>query len=166
MRRSRAIQLESLPKRKAAFIEPMECAPVTKLADGPQVLGFYPNDEGEPVAVVISSDLPAANRWEIDGSHDKRMVPIIRPTGVGVFVRCERRSGRVQTSAGHRQLRWVLCAPVAAPSPPKYLVSGYCLPSLWVGNVEPLPCSIHKQVGPQFLGTEPKAIFTKTCRIR
>ena len=25
----------SLPKRKAGFIEPMECAPVTKLLDGP-----------------------------------------------------------------------------------------------------------------------------------
>jgi hypothetical protein len=25
----------SLPKRKAEFIEPMECAPVTKLLDGP-----------------------------------------------------------------------------------------------------------------------------------
>jgi hypothetical protein len=28
-------KLESLPKRKADFIEPMDCAPVTKLADGP-----------------------------------------------------------------------------------------------------------------------------------
>jgi ATP-dependent DNA ligase len=25
-----------LPKRKAEFIEPMECAPVTKLLDGPE----------------------------------------------------------------------------------------------------------------------------------
>src|SRR5215470_7118022 len=32
MQRSR---LEALPKRKADFIEPMDCAPVTKLADGP-----------------------------------------------------------------------------------------------------------------------------------
>jgi len=28
-------KLASLAKRKAAFIEPMDCAPVTKLADGP-----------------------------------------------------------------------------------------------------------------------------------
>jgi len=27
--------LNPLPKRKADFIEPMDCAPVTKLADGP-----------------------------------------------------------------------------------------------------------------------------------
>ena len=26
----------SLPKRKAEFIEPMECAPVTELLDGPR----------------------------------------------------------------------------------------------------------------------------------
>lgn len=28
-------ELASLPKRKAAFIEPMDCAPVSKLLDGP-----------------------------------------------------------------------------------------------------------------------------------
>ena len=35
MRRNGAIRLEVLPKRKADFIEPMDCAPVTKLLDGP-----------------------------------------------------------------------------------------------------------------------------------
>src|SRR5216117_2231930 len=30
------MRLEALPKRKADFIEPMDCAPVTKLADGPE----------------------------------------------------------------------------------------------------------------------------------
>ena len=34
MQRDRSIQLNSLPERKADFIEPMECLPVTKLADG------------------------------------------------------------------------------------------------------------------------------------
>jgi ATP-dependent DNA ligase len=35
--RERSISLlSSLPKRKAEFIEPMDCAPVTKLADGPE----------------------------------------------------------------------------------------------------------------------------------
>jgi ATP-dependent DNA ligase len=28
-------RLTGLPKRKAEFIEPMDCAPFTKLADGP-----------------------------------------------------------------------------------------------------------------------------------
>src|SRR5437879_13627262 len=35
MRRRSASLLSSLPKRKADFIEPMDCAPVTKLADVP-----------------------------------------------------------------------------------------------------------------------------------
>jgi len=35
MRRNGAIRLETLPKGKADFIEPMDCAPVTKLLDGP-----------------------------------------------------------------------------------------------------------------------------------
>src|ERR1700687_4580288 len=30
-----ATRLTTLPKREADFIEPMDCAPVTKLADGP-----------------------------------------------------------------------------------------------------------------------------------
>src|SRR6266478_1691907 len=34
MPRSRSVPLNSLPERKAEFIEPMECLPVTKLADG------------------------------------------------------------------------------------------------------------------------------------
>src|SRR5206468_6380481 len=34
MRRSRPNRLESLPRRKAAFIEPMECATVPNLPDG------------------------------------------------------------------------------------------------------------------------------------
>ena len=32
---ARVSRLVALPKRKAEFIEPMECAPVTKLLDGP-----------------------------------------------------------------------------------------------------------------------------------
>jgi len=35
MRPSCTTRLESLPKRRAEFIEPMDCAPITKLADGP-----------------------------------------------------------------------------------------------------------------------------------
>jgi len=35
MQRIKAIRLAALPKRKAEFIEPMDCAPVTKLIDGP-----------------------------------------------------------------------------------------------------------------------------------
>ena len=33
MLRTKARKLASLPERKAEFIEPMDCAPVTKLAD-------------------------------------------------------------------------------------------------------------------------------------
>ncbi len=35
MLRAKASKLASLPKRKAEFIEPMDCAPVPKLLDGP-----------------------------------------------------------------------------------------------------------------------------------
>src|SRR5689334_13826238 len=36
MRRSGPTRLETLPRRKADFIEPMDCAPVPKLIDGPE----------------------------------------------------------------------------------------------------------------------------------
>ena len=35
MAKQTSTSLHSLPKRKADFIEPMDCAPVTKLLDGP-----------------------------------------------------------------------------------------------------------------------------------
>src|SRR5262249_32957762 len=35
MPRTGAVKLASLPKRKTDFVEPMDCAPVTKLANGP-----------------------------------------------------------------------------------------------------------------------------------
>jgi DNA ligase D-like protein (predicted ligase) len=44
-------KLESLPKRKAVFIEPMDCAPVTKLADGPGWLYEIKLDGYRAVAV-------------------------------------------------------------------------------------------------------------------
>jgi len=51
MRRGEARWLSSLPKRKAEFIEPMDCAPVTKLADGPGWLYEIKFDGYRAVAV-------------------------------------------------------------------------------------------------------------------
>jgi DNA ligase D-like protein (predicted ligase) len=51
MRRRSASPLNSLPKRKADFIEPMDCAPVTKLADGPGWLFEIKLDGYRAVAV-------------------------------------------------------------------------------------------------------------------
>jgi ATP-dependent DNA ligase len=50
MRRTGARQ-ESFPKRKADFIEPMDCAPVTKLIDGPGWLYEIKLDGYRAVAV-------------------------------------------------------------------------------------------------------------------
>jgi ATP-dependent DNA ligase len=41
----------SLPKRKAEFIEPMECAPVTKLLNGPQLVYEIKFDGYRAIAV-------------------------------------------------------------------------------------------------------------------
>jgi DNA ligase D-like protein (predicted ligase) len=51
VRRSGTIRLDSLPKRKAEFIEPMDCAPVPKLPDGPQWLFEIKLDGYRAVAV-------------------------------------------------------------------------------------------------------------------
>src|SRR5215469_3059390 len=51
MRRGGAGWLSSLPTRKAEFIEPMDCAPVTKLADGPGWLYEIKFDGYRAVAV-------------------------------------------------------------------------------------------------------------------
>jgi ATP-dependent DNA ligase len=47
----RSVVLDSLPKRKADFIEPMDCAPVTKLIDGPGWLYEIKLDGYRAVAV-------------------------------------------------------------------------------------------------------------------
>jgi len=44
-------KLDALPKRKADLIEPMDCAPVTKLADGPGWLYEIKLDGYRAVAV-------------------------------------------------------------------------------------------------------------------
>src|SRR5437899_10728385 len=51
MMRTEAGKLASLPKRKADFIEPMDCAPVPKLADGPGWLYEIKLDGYRAVAV-------------------------------------------------------------------------------------------------------------------
>jgi ATP-dependent DNA ligase len=48
---ARVNRLTTLPKRKAEFIEPMDCAPVTKLADGPGWLYEIKFDGYRAVAV-------------------------------------------------------------------------------------------------------------------
>jgi bifunctional non-homologous end joining protein LigD len=51
MRRGDPDRLNSLPRRKAGFIEPMDCAPVTKLADEPGWLFEIKLDGYRAVAV-------------------------------------------------------------------------------------------------------------------
>ena len=51
MRRTGATRLESLPRRKVEFIEPMDCAPVTKLPDGSQWLFEIELDGYRAIAV-------------------------------------------------------------------------------------------------------------------
>ena len=47
MRRT-SINVVALPKRKADFIEPMDCAPVTKLLDGPEWVYEMPESGQRP----------------------------------------------------------------------------------------------------------------------
>jgi len=51
MRRRGTIRLAALPNRRAEFVEPMDCAPVTKLADGPGWLYEIKLDGYRAVAV-------------------------------------------------------------------------------------------------------------------
>lgn len=51
MRRTRASRLDSFPRRKAEFIEPVDCAPVSKLPDGSQWLFEIKLDGYRAIAV-------------------------------------------------------------------------------------------------------------------
>lgn len=54
--------LSLLPKRKAEFIEPMDCAPVTKLADGPQCVYEIKLDGYRAIAVKTDGSVNLFSR--------------------------------------------------------------------------------------------------------
>ena len=57
MKHQRGIRrLASLPRRKAAFIEPMDCAPVSKLPDGSQWVFEIKLDDYRAIGVKTSSE--------------------------------------------------------------------------------------------------------------
>jgi bifunctional non-homologous end joining protein LigD len=57
-----AIDFDSLPLRKAAFIEPMECLPVAKLPEGEQWVYGVKLDGYRAIAVKANSDLTLYSR--------------------------------------------------------------------------------------------------------
>src|SRR5215469_8021033 len=59
----------SLPKRKAEFIEPMECAPVTKLLDGPAWVFEIKLDGYRAVAVKSGRGVNLYSRWHKSFNH-------------------------------------------------------------------------------------------------
>src|SRR5882762_191863 len=62
MRRRSASPLSSLPKRKAEFIEPMECAPATMLLDGPEWIYEIKLDGYRAVAVKSDCSVNLSSR--------------------------------------------------------------------------------------------------------
>jgi len=62
MGRAEASLLRSLPTKKAAFVEPMECLSVGKLPDGPQWLWEIKLDGYRAVAVRMEKDATLFSR--------------------------------------------------------------------------------------------------------
>jgi len=82
--------LKSLSKRKAEFIEPMDCAPVTKLADGPGWLYEIKFDGYRTIAVKSDRgvNLYSRRRKSFD-HHYPLVVEALAELPEGTVVDCE-----------------------------------------------------------------------------
>ena len=69
MRRSDTIRLGALPKRKADFIEPMDCAPVSKLPDGPGLVYEIKLDGYRAVAIKTDGGVSVFSRRHKSFNH-------------------------------------------------------------------------------------------------
>jgi hypothetical protein len=73
MPRGRTVQLRSLPVRKADFIEPMDCAPVPKLIDGPGWVYEIKLDGYRAVAVKFCDSI---DLFSVATNHSTHSIPL------------------------------------------------------------------------------------------
>lgn len=117
-------------------------------------LGFYRNNEGQRMTVIVARDFPAAMCWNINPNQHGRSY--IGTIGVGRIRKGKRGRVAIETAAGNDEFRFEFGSPIVTLPPPENLLA--IAFGVGVVGTKPTPCATNRQHRPECFGAIPKPL--------